>query len=317
VVRHRQTVNGPPVVTGPNLAIMLAGLRHMGMTYRRLAAFSSEHLGLPLSPSGALGIVNRVCDRAEPAAEEIASLLPGQHVLGLDETGWRIERERAYIWCFCNTVLAYFHPDPSRAGAVPKALLGEDFGGIGMCDFYAAYNFLPRLQRCWVHLLRDIEAERHVRPASKTLERFQTRAHELYREGKCIQALEDEVQRAKQADRFRSKVGSLSRMAVPGGRPQTLAKRIEKHLDELVTFVTEPDVEPHNNRAERQIRPLVVNRKNSYGSDTAAGAKRLCNLAGVLETCRLNGIKAGDWLRRLITGPSGTPPSPFLKPDTS
>ena len=89
---------------------------------------------------------------------------------------------------------------------------------------------------------------------------------------------------------------------LPKGKPTTLQKRIGKYEGELLTFVENPEVEYHNNRAERQIRPMVISRKMSYGSDTALGAERTCILHSVVETCRLNSRKPVDFLRVLLEG---------------
>ena len=89
---------------------------------------------------------------------------------------------------------------------------------------------------------------------------------------------------------------SISRMDVPKGRPQTLRKRIVKYHDEMMTFVDTPGVEWHNNRAERHLRPLVISRKMSFGSDTPEGAGRTCVLHSIVETCRLQNIKPVDLL---------------------
>ena len=47
-------------------------------------------------------------------------------------------------------------------------------------------------------------------------------------------------------------------MPVTQGKATTLQKRIEQYRDHLIRFVTHPDVEFHNNRAERQLRPTVI-----------------------------------------------------------
>jgi hypothetical protein len=93
---------------------------------------------------------------------------------------------------------------------------------------------------------------------------------------------------------------------------------VRKHINDLVRFARDPAVQPHNNRTERQVRPMVVNRKNSYGSDTAKGARRVCVLASVMETCRLNGHRLITWLRDALAAPTGHLPSPFAAdPSTS
>jgi len=291
----------------------LVMLRQMGVTYRKLAYFCTETLGIPLSPSGALGIVNKSADMLRPANQEIFSALRDQTVLNADETGWPVANKSAYIWGFFNTSLAYFHADKSRGSKVPIAILGEKFKGTVLCDFYAAYNFLQKKQRCWIHLLRDIENERKVLPGSISLEKFEIRAWDLVKKGVEISKLEESSQKSKEIIRFDKALRSISKMKLPDGKASTLAKRIDKHHQDLARFITEPGVEYHNNRAERQLRPLVVARKNSYGSNTPMGAERNCIIYSVVETCRLNNIRPIDWLKQVFTVPNAVPPSPFRK----
>ena len=67
VVHHPEALRGPPVQTGPRLAAHFAHLRtRLGVTYRKLALYATEVLGIPLTASGALGILNRLADRMEP-----------------------------------------------------------------------------------------------------------------------------------------------------------------------------------------------------------------------------------------------------------
>lgn len=313
LVRHKDAIHGPPVSIGPNLSAHLVMLRQMGVTYRKLAYFCTETLGIPLSPSGALGIVTRSADALRPANNEIFSALREQTVLNADETGWPVANKSAYVWGFFNTSLAYFHADKSRGSKVPKAILGENFKGTVLCDFYAAYNFLQKKQRCWIHLLRDIETERKVLPGSASLEKFETRAWALVKKGIKISKLESSTQKTKEIIRFDKALLSISKMKLPEGKAQTLAKRIAKHYQDLARYLVEPGVEYHNNRAERQLRPLVVARKNSYGSNTSMGAERNCIINSVVETCRLNNIRPIDWLKQVFTVPNGVPPSLFLK----
>ena len=96
-----------------------------------------------------------------------------------------------YIWCFCNKHLAVFHPDVSRAAAVIVKILGADFVGTVICDFYAAYNCLKKTQRCLVHLLRDLKKEREVLRGSKLLEQFDSKIKEFIEKGLQVQAMAD------------------------------------------------------------------------------------------------------------------------------
>ncbi len=65
-------------------------------------------------------------------------------------------------------------------------------------------------------------------------------------------------------------------------------------------FVENPDVDYHNNRSERQLRPIVISRKMSFGSDTPEGARRNCVLHSVIETCKLQNVRPIDFIEKII-----------------
>ena len=58
----------------------------------------------------------------------------------------------------------------------------------------------------------------------------------------------------------------------PSAAPPTrLCRRMENHIKELFLFVAEPEVPSDNNAAERSLRPVVISRKISGGTRSAAG----------------------------------------------
>lgn len=314
-IRHPDVADGPPVVTGPNLAAHLTVLNHMGMTFRKLGALCTHTFGIGLSPPGALGIVNRVGGSLEAPYKAVLRHLPQADWLNGDETGWKVMGKSGYIWCFCNRDVAFFHHDFSRGAKVVEEILGENFGGVVVCDFYAAYNCIESTQRCLVHLLREIKKEREILSESELLKRFEKAVKRFIEDGLAVQAMPDGKAKDRARQRLERKLDSLTRMKVTKGRAETLVKRIEKYRDDLIRFVTHPDVEFHNNRAERQLRPIVVNRKVSFGSSTAEGARRYCVVHTIVESCKLQGIDPIDFIRRAylsdgldVPGLTGTDP---------
>ena len=251
-------------------------MNYMGMTFRKLSAFSTHTLGIPLSPAGVLGIVCRVGQAIHGCYQDIGQALLQQPWLNGDETGWKVMGKNWYIWCFCNKHLAYFHPDQSRSAQVIENILGKNFPGIVICDFYAAYNCLDKTQRCLVHLLRDIAKEREVLINSKLLEKFDNTVRRLIEHGLKAQAMPEGPAKKAEIDKTEKILKRLSVMKVTKGKATVLVKRIAKYRDDLIRFATHPGVEFHNNRAERQLRPLVIARKISFGSNTDHGALRYC-----------------------------------------
>ena len=93
------------------------------------------------------------------------------------------------------------------------------------------------------------------------------------------------------------------------GKATTLRNRLRKHRDELLAFAQTPGVEYHNNRAEREVRPTVVNRKSSFGSDSETGAQHTCILNTVVQTCKLNGQNPTQFVRAVSEPSAELPPS--------
>jgi len=88
------------------------------------------------------------------------------------------------------------------------------------------------------------------------------------------------------------------------GEDTKFARKILKERDKLFIFVTNPEVDGINNRAERAVtavRPNVVLRKVSGGTKSPKGTKNLEILASAIQTCRMNGTDLVEKGRDLIS----------------
>lgn len=112
-------------------------------------------------------ILHRVAGFAQGSVQRILRAIRGSPHVNADETGLREDGLNGYMWSLSTESLRYFHFERSRAGAVARKLLGLCFGGVLVCDFYCGYNFYDGpIQRCWVHLLRDLAKLADVHPAT-------------------------------------------------------------------------------------------------------------------------------------------------------
>jgi transposase len=291
---------GPPVSIGSNLTTLLTIMRErMGVAYRKLSAFSSETLQISLSPPGVMYIINRVSVKFEPIYKGIEIALRTQNVLFADETGWRMDGARWYLWCFCNRFMVYLHPDPSRGSKVPKAILGVDFQGFVHADFYGAYNFLKYLQRCLVHLQGDINDEIEIVPDDKSLIRLKSGMKEIIEEGEKVKRLPESDRKNIKRKQIDDTLEGLTQLTSDNKKTKNLIKRIIRHQDDLLRFIDNPDVEFSNNRAERMIRQCVLARKISFGNRTPQGAHYYAVLVSVIETCRLRKKNLNQFIQRV------------------
>ena len=315
---------GPPVKVGPNLITLLTILRQqMAAPYRKLAQFSTEGLQIALSPSGALGIVNRVSKKFEAIYKGIEASLPFQLVLHVDETGWKMDGMNWYLWCLCNRSRVYFHPNISRGSKVPKAILGSDYPGIIHADFYAAYNFFSKIQRCLVHLQGDINDEIKISPDDNALKQLKEGIKEIIRKGQKVKELslltpstlthlDSKSKTSRNSTKKEKRKGRkevqeilyrLTLLESENHKTMTLIGRIIKHKDSLLRFMDHPDVEYHNNRVERAIRPMVIARKITFGNRSPQGAYYTAVLTSVIETYRLRGKNLRDFVQSVYNAP--------------
>src|SRR5205823_12095918 len=93
-----------------------------------------------------------------------------------------------------------------------------------------------------------------------------------------------------------------------------LCRALSKWWAALWTFVRMEGVEPTNNVAERALRPVVLWRKGSFGSDSAAGSRFAERLLTVVASCRQQGRRLLDFLVAAGAAALRGSPSPSLLP---
>lgn len=214
-----------------------------------------------------------------------------------DETGWRENGQHTTV-CTCTTHTNYVHHG-RRTSEEIDGILGTDVGGTLVIDWYGAYaHFLGPKQRCWAHLVRELEALLHAHAADTTETGAWTEGFlSIYaqasiprpppEEGWTPQAIRTREGRAQQCEAL---ILLLCPQDLDSALPYaTLATRLRTHVTELFTFVRDPAVEATNNRAERTLRSLVIARKISRGTRSAAGSANRMVLYSIAATARLQG----------------------------
>src|SRR5438105_1548077 len=82
----------------------------------------------------------------------------------------------------------------------------------------------------------------------------------------------------------------------PDRQAAGLCREVTKWWAALWTFARAAGVEPTNDGAERALRPAVLWRKGSFGSDSEAGSRFAEPLLTVAATCRQQGRRLLDFL---------------------
>ncbi len=189
-----------------------------------------------------------------------------------------------------------------------EALLGDDFAGVLVSDFYAGYQHYPGVkQKCWAHLLRDVHDLRMAHLDDAAVTAWAAGVHDVYLRAvawKQAHPRADDATRQTMAARFAQELTAVGAPYTEATVPQrVLNARTAKHLHELFVFVVEREVPPDNNEAERSLRHLVTSRKISGGTRSAAGSATKMTLASLFGTWRQQGSNPFTACRTLLVSP--------------
>ena len=290
---------------GINLLSLIAALREEArLPFRTIQWYLDTVHGLRLSVGTIVAATQRVAQMAQQVMTDIVERIRGSPVVHADETGWREDGHNGYVWTFSTPDLRYFLRR-GRGKAVVDEALGEEFAGVLVSDFYAAYHHYdgPK-QRCWAHLLRDIHDQRVLYPDDRRLGRWAKTVNLLYRQAKAFTHPSARQRRAAQlALERRLLVRCRPYLDDPTATQARLCRRMENHIKELFVFVAEPDVPADNNAAERSLRPLVTSRKISGGTRSQRGTETKMTLASIFGTWRAQGLNPLTTCRQLLASP--------------
>ena len=228
---------------------------------------------------------------ATPVAEARASVQE-QARGSLDETGWRQGTQRAWLWVVVTTWVTVFVVRLARGGKVARDLLGTKFQGLLVPDRFSAYNWYPVRWRqlCGAHLLRDIEAMIGRGGRSQEIgEALRSQAHQMFHWWHRVRdgTLKRSSFRTSMSP-VRQKVERLLDAGTRCGHPKTegVCREILKRRPALWTFVPLEGVEPTNNASERAIRPGVLWRKGSFGTQSVQGSRFVEAMMTVVATLK-------------------------------
>lgn len=140
----------------------------LGVTLDQLIDILQFHLQTRLSAGGLIATWQRLAEILTPWYEQIAREAKSSAHLHADETGWRVQGQTCWLWCFANGQVCYYLIDRGRGSPVLQRFFGEAFDGILLHDFWTAYESIDVADRqyCLVHLLRELEKVDQQRAAA-------------------------------------------------------------------------------------------------------------------------------------------------------
>lgn len=282
-----------PGSTVGNRALVLTAWLHYGLgtTLSHIIEVFNAHFHFPLTPGGLFQMWARLADILSAWYDQILQQARDSSYLHADETGWRVNGVTHWLWCFTNKRLTCYLIHRCRGSPVLAQFFGELFEGILISDFWGAYNKLEVAARqvCFVHLFREMEkvAKTNQHPEwlafRKKLTRFLRDALRLNKNDTL-----NEPDRTRRLLRLHQRLDHILATDYDEPDSRRLIARLKKHRDDILTFL-EADIPADNNHGEREIRPAVIIRKNSYGNRSQRGSEIQAIMMTIYRTLKLRG----------------------------
>ena len=306
---------------GPRLQATVAVLSgRYRLSRREVVGVCTDVLGAPLAVGSVDGLCQATAQALAAPVAELRAAVQQASAAHSDETGWREAGQRCWLWVVVTAVATVFWIAHSRGSVVIKGLLGESFAGRLISDRWSAYTWMPveRRQACWAHLKRDFQALVDAGGTARAI-------------GEGGLALIDRLFAAWYAGRdepaprpalaatmlpIEAELRTLLEAGEQCGHYKAigLCGSLLKLWPALWTFVTVAGVEPTNNRAEQALRPAVLWRKGSFGTQSPAGNTFVERLLSVAATCKQQERSLLDYVTAVCLAAQQGHPIPSLLP---
>jgi transposase len=310
----------PPSGAGPRLHAAVALLTGQGrMSRRRLQECQAELFHLPLALGTVAKIERRVSDALADAYATVTQAVRRAPVVHSDETRWREGKQHPWLWVLATPHCCLLQLTDQRNRDAFTALLGEDLPHrVLVSDRYGVYGHLApeRHGYCWAHLDRDFLAVAQSGDplsflGSYCLEEVDAlfAAWQRFRRGELERVELREALRPVQ-ERLRT---WLCWGAEGGGKKLAgFFGNLLEQWESLWVFAHQEGVEPTNNLAERLLRPAVLWRKVSYGTQGEAGRRYVERMLTVTGTLTLQGRRLFPFLLASCQAALGACTAPSL-----
>lgn len=283
---------------GSNLMALLStltGVYHLAK--REAIQLIKDLYGIDISLGSVPNLEERVANALDPIYQKIYDFIINNNLTKhFDETSWRNNGKRHYVWIATCSEAAIYRIDRYRNKlAFEKLIKNQDFTNKGcVSDRYGVYNKISKKhQFCLAHLIREFrnfsQRDGPDKTIGKSLVKTLKKAcftHSKYRDEKIT--FEN---RNRQLGKIRKITEFWLEDGLANGSDELsgLCERLLDKFDNLWMFIKIADMEPTNNLAERDLRKMVIWRKKSYGTRSERGKNFAEKITTISQTLRKQG----------------------------
>ncbi len=234
----------------------------------------------------------------------------------LEEDG-RTSQQKSKMWVYATShtdvMICLYDYRTTRAGKHAVNFL-KGFSGYLHTDGYTGYNQVPNttIMACVAHVRRyfheamvavkDVASPRHV----KAKEGFAF-CNKLFNQEKRWKELTPEDRYIKRQEEMKPVLDAylvwlkeMKKAALPKSKLGDAVRYTLNLWPKVITILEDGRLELSNNRAERLVKPFVINRKNFLFSKTPKGAQSSAIVQSIVETSKGNNLNVFYYLTYLF-----------------
>lgn len=272
---------------------------HLRGVLRKIQDFMLYNHNFDISVKGIHDMLLRVGDACKTEYDKKLDRIRKAKWRYIDETGFKVNGEKWWLWIFRtneNDTLAVIRK--SRGGKVLDEILGKDHNGPDVVDGWRAYNKIATVQRCWAHLIREVDDFKDVSKNGKQL------SEEIHVSYNTLKEFLDKGppmdERKHQKAIFEKNVkGIVNRYSKCNelAKPTTY---IKNGMGSWYTCLLYPSMEPTNNLGEQAMREHVIMRKIIGCFRSENGAENYQYIASLLASWKLQDKNCFEELEHLL-----------------
>lgn len=281
---------------GNELANLIAYLSvEQYMSYRRIKSYLKNIYNLNISEGTIKNLLRRVSELFTPFYDHIHSEIIKSKVVGSDETGGKMGKEKLWFWVWQNKRLTYIVSANSRGYKV----IEETFPGglpwsVLVTDCWSAQlkTKTEAKQICLSHILRDLNYIKEC-----TSFDWPTEVADIILEAMELKKISQKKSYPlSQKDDLEVRLNKLLQNSHYDSNDniRKLRKRLLKRFNAIFTFLQYDDVPFDNNGSERAIRNVKVKMKVSTCYRSYGGAQDFAIIKSVYDTIHKQGRNLFD-----------------------
>jgi transposase len=281
--------------------------QYQQLPYQRCANAFRDLFGIRLAASTLVNYVKKAATHLAPAVAQIKESIVESPVVHFDETGMRVGKKLTWVHSASTRTATWYGHHTRRGEAAMNALdILPRYQGVAVHDGLASYRQYACLHAlCNAHHLRELvyvfeSTEQqwardmmHLLCAAKEEMVARPDPHaalsaERYADIKAAYRALIAQGMADNPAQLRSPDEPIKRGRVKQSTAHNLLNRLHAYIDDVLRFITDPNVPFDNNQAERDLRMQKLKQKISGCFRTTDGIAAFCTIRSYLATLRKN-----------------------------